>query len=197
MTYEKSVLKKYRFLLIVPVAILLHLLVTRSGIEGPDKGTVLILIWGCCIVIIMYNLGFYKSYIRDRDNFLNADIDVDLFAKITKKRAYLEKFGKSSVAKITKVSKARFGYDPLNPACYVVEYKYYDEVGNEFIGLKGLYDTIYNFYPSIPVVDDKIKIIYDKSNPKDSIITHVRVDKVPWYKLQKKYEIKIITNLKN
>ena len=194
MTYKKNVLKKYKFLLIVPVVILLHLLVKRSGIEGPDKGIALIAIWGFGVGIFLHWWGanFSSVYMQNSQDRSNVEFDIEPFQELAKKIIQLNKSGKDTVASIIKVRLVRVGVGSLNPDYYLIKYSYFSKKGDELIGLKGLYNSLYNFIPSIPKVGDKIKIFYDESNPNISTIAHEKADKAKWYWLQKKYKINII-----
>lgn len=179
-------IKKLSPLLIIPFAAFAHYLLREEAIF-------LVVIWGLTIAFIIHKLrsNFDPNYLKAINNFANADCDVDIHANITQKRFYIEQIGEKTTAKITMVSKERMGpsNNPVLPDCYVIEYEYFDESGNKFIGLKGIYDTIHEFHPSIPTIGDKIAILYDKSHPEESVIVHTKADKVPWYKLQKKYKV--------
>lgn len=195
MIKRKTFIKIITSFAIVLIALLINNFVVALALEDSKEILAVVLIWGCCSIVLLYLGGLYKSVKDDYNNLRNAEIDVDLFGKKSESLIHIEKEGKHTMAIITEVSKIRLGgcMSPLNPDCYVIEYQYLHE-GNSYSGLKGLYDTIYNFHPTFPVVGDKVKIIYNQSTPEKSVIYCTKANKVPFCRLQRKFDINFVNN---
>jgi hypothetical protein len=77
----------------------------------------------------------------------------------------------------------------------MITYSFSDKNGNKLIKTKKYNDQALQ---NIPKAGDQIRIIYDESNPSDSVIFHEEKNpKVKWHQQQqKKFTIKILNNTK-
>lgn len=197
---KKNILKKFSFLIVIIIAGLVHLLIKKIGFDSSIETAAIFILWAVSILTASFCAlySFDKKYREKCDTFGKAELDVISYNENpTEKRIYLERSGKSALASVEGVDIHRMASSGGGFVIFVVKYCFCDKNNRTFSGIKQFYDSTYNFVPSVPKSNDKIKILYDESNPNDSIIVHEKADKVKWYQLQKKYKIKIITNTKN
>ena len=191
-----SLVKKLSFLWVILGAALIHFLIKKVGFVETKEGIYIFLLWfGATVIIVRFIAYNFTSSYRGRWNdYNNSELDIsENDKKVIQKRLDVEKNGIVGVAEVIRVSSVGFGGCPT-VVFYIIEYSFTDKSGKKFIILKKYCESLVQ---NCLKVGDKLEIMYKEFNPSDSIMVYESADKVSWYKLQKKYKIKIITNNAN
>ncbi len=187
----RSLVKKLSFLWVFLVAIAIHIIIKNIGMDYSLERSAIFFLWLISIFVLLILIS--KESIAQKDFRLSESDLSGLLHKPSKNRIYLEQKGVKSTAIITSITKTSVGGTAPLIYNYVITYCF--NIGeNKFSNKKRYFEEAIQ---NIPNLDDKVEILYDKLDPRKSIIVHEPADKVSWCKLQKKYKIKIITNTNN
>lgn len=194
----RSLIKKLSFLWVLLGAVLIHFWINHLGLKDGDRYGYIIILW-LAATAISFNMilySFSKGYKDGWNDFNNGEFDIDaITGKKTDKRIYIENNGVLTEAVVEKISNRVFRSIVIRVIYCMITYSFFDKKGNKVIKIKKYNDQ---GLQNIPKIGDKIKIIYDESNPSDSVIFHEEINpKVKWYQQkQKKFTITIINNTK-
>lgn len=194
----RSLAKKLSFLWVILGAALIHFWINNLGLKDGDRFGYIIILW-LAAVAISFNMilySFSKGYKDGWDDFGKGEFDiVALSGKKTDKRIRIEKNGILTNALVEKVSSHVLRSTIVRVVYCMITYSFSDKNGNKLIITKKYNDQ---FLQNIPKTGDQIRVIYDESNPSDSVIFHEEKNpKVKWYQQQqKKFTITILNNTK-
>lgn len=195
----KELLKKYSFVLIILGAVATHFVINGMDLKDNDRIGYVLIMWlaASAIVFNMILYHFNKNYRDGWNDFNKGEMDIAaLTGEKSDKRVYIEKDGVATNAVVERISKYIVGQNFAAKALYrMITYSFFDKSGNKFTKTKKYNDQALH---NILKVGDYIKILYDESNPADSVIFHEEVNsKVKWHQLQqKKFTITIVNNTK-
>lgn len=188
-----KIFKKLSFLWIVIGTLAIHFIVKKVGSQYYEL-PILVILW---TFLFVYILGFLNSLLSSErkwnymlKNSFGPWTRNTIIAKdknIEENQRYLLQNGDRSIGVINDIMVKKV-HNSSFCGCVLINYC--------FLNFKKSY--IQNFIKTdlenIPKIGDKIEIIYEKNNPENSMIVCEKPSKAPWYKLQKKYKIKIINN---
>jgi hypothetical protein len=183
---EIFLVRFFKFLLTILVAGLVHFLIKKMGLESFNEAYSILLLWMFSLLVAFCFLAGDSAKFTEVNS---SESDFSPFPyKPTQKRINLEKIGIVGVGTVEDVLKISIGAGRPTMYRYMIKYSFSNN-GKEFVIRKRYFEELLQ---EIPKIGDKIKIMYDRHNPNDSIIVHQEADKVKWYQLQRKFKLEII-----
>ena len=187
---NKSLLKKFGFLWVILGAVMVHLVVKAIGFGDYYEMPILITLWGFVGTGIFGALfSLTPHHKKWYDLLKNSEPHVIKIKNRTveENEKYLSKNGAVFAATVEDVMVKNVYNSSI---CGAVLINYYNPISQKNVIKKFIEIDLKN----IPKIGDKIEILYEKNYPENSMISCEKPSKSPWYKLQKKYKIKIINN---
>jgi hypothetical protein len=184
----RELINKYSFVFIILGAALVHLIIKKVELDYSLERAIIFILW---VVSGFVSLILFSKETEAQKDFRLSKSDLSaFFYKPGKDRMFLESNGIISCAIVNSATKTSVGGSAPSTYNYVVKYSF-EVNGSNFTNKTRYFEGVIQ---NIPNIGDYIEIKYDAANPNNSIIVHEPADKVSWYKLQKKYKIKIINS---
>ena len=186
----RSLVKKLSFLWVILGAASIHLIIKIIDLGDYYEMPILITIWAFVVTGIIGALLSLLPHNKKWDEMLkNSELHVIETSSRTAKEneEYLLKKGVVATADVGDVMVKNVYNSSI---CGAVLINYYNPILQKNVIKKFFEIDLKN----IPKIGDKIEILYEKNHPENSMILCEKPSSAPWYKLQKKYKIKIINN---
>jgi Ca2+/Na+ antiporter len=180
--YKKKIhsMKKYKFLILFLVSLISVFFLRETQVAF------FILI--ACLVGALYLYALSsKDYIDSENDRRATEFDVGLFGHLKR----LSENGLiSTQANIDEVRECVVGDTIAGIGYKMIKYSFSDANGNKFTKIKGFYNRVVEFEPSVNK-GDKINISYKKIDPNFSIAQLKEIITDKCFDIQKKYRVEV------